>query len=154
VQAEALDAPGWVATSPTDVRTGPLPDGPPGDVRDAPSEAWLRVARDLPPDRMAVLRRIVTGVPAGYAQVLRDGQPVAVGRGVVQGDWLYLAALAVRPDARRQGLARQVMGALGHWGRERGATRLHLHVEQSNSAAQSLYADLRTMHTYAYWRRG
>jgi len=108
------------------------------DVMDAPSREWLdlwwsvdgRYDRRLP-----VAEKILRGVSAGYACV--DG--LAVGRGVPQGDWLGVYAMAVAPDARRRGLGRRVLRALLGWGSEQGCKRAYLVVVERNAPARALY---------------
>ncbi|MBB6396596.1 GNAT superfamily N-acetyltransferase [Actinomadura coerulea] len=108
------------------------------DVLDAPSREWLDRwwsvdgRRD---HRPPVAEKILTGVSAGYA--CADG--LAVGRGVPQGEWLGVYAMAVAPDARRRGLGRRVLRALLGWGSERGCTRAYLVVVERNAAARALY---------------
>ncbi|MGI5420830.1 GNAT family N-acetyltransferase [Actinomadura luteofluorescens] len=108
------------------------------DVMDAPSREWLdlwwsvdgRYDHQLP-----MAEKILTGVSAGYACV--DG--LAVGRGVPQGEWLGVYAMAVAPDARRRGLGRRVLRGLLGWGRERGCERAYLVVVERNAPARALY---------------
>ncbi|NUT50926.1 MAG: GNAT family N-acetyltransferase, partial [Saccharothrix sp.] len=60
---------------------------------------------------------------------------------------------AVRPDARRQGLARRLMGGLAAWGVARGATTCALQVAEHNKPAIALYESLGCVehHRYRYW---
>ena len=57
-------------------------------------------------------------------------------------DELQITAVAVHPDHRRQGLARQLLEAMLQLGREAGAERATLEVSSANGAAQALYAGL------------
>ena len=57
-------------------------------------------------------------------------------------DELQITAVAVHPDHRRQGLARQLLEAMLQLGREAGAERATLEVSSANRAAQALYAAL------------
>ncbi len=57
-------------------------------------------------------------------------------------DELQITAVAVHPDHRRQGLARQLLDAMLQLGREAGAERATLEVSSANLAAQALYAQL------------
>ncbi len=50
--------------------------------------------------------------------------------------------VAVLPDFRRQGIAREFMRQIEEWAKERGASALMLEVEKSNSAAIELYKSL------------
>jgi ribosomal protein S18 acetylase RimI-like enzyme len=78
---------------------------------------------------------------------------VAVGLGVLDGDWLGVYCMRTRPEARRQGHAREIVGALLAWGRAAGATRAHLCVHSTNVTAQALYRSLgfETVQTYRYF---
>ena len=79
--------------------------------------------------------RVVVVVPG-------EGEPLAVGRAVLDGDWVGVHDLRVRLDHRRRGLATAVMAALLEWGAERGALTVWLHVETDNVPARSLYDGL------------
>ncbi|KAB2346425.1 GNAT family N-acetyltransferase [Actinomadura rudentiformis] len=108
-------------------------------VDDTPSREWLDLWWSVDgryPEQLPMAEKILTGVPAGY--VMLDG--VAVGRGVVQGEWLGIYSMAVAPEARRRGLARRVLRALLEWGSGRGCTRAYLLVVEENAAARALYA--------------
>ncbi|MEV3925369.1 GNAT family N-acetyltransferase [Actinomadura coerulea] len=108
------------------------------DVLDAPSREWLHRWWSVDgghDHRPPMAEKILTGVSAGYA--CADG--LAVGRGVPQGEWLGVYAMAVAPDARRRGLGRRVLRALLGWGSERGCERAYLVVVERNAAARTLY---------------
>ena len=51
----------------------------------------------------------------------------------------YIANIAVSPAARRQGVARRLLGALDAYGREHALARLTLEVRASNAPAIALY---------------
>jgi ribosomal-protein-alanine N-acetyltransferase len=57
-------------------------------------------------------------------------------------DELQITAVAVHPDHRRRGLARQLLEAMLQVGREAGAERATLEVGRANGAARALYAAL------------
>lgn len=77
--------------------------------------------------------------PRATARVRVGGEEVAVGHGGLDGDWLGLHGLDVRPQWRRRGLARQLVAALLEWGAEQGATTAWLHVETDNEPALALW---------------
>jgi ribosomal-protein-alanine N-acetyltransferase len=66
------------------------------------------------------------------ATLLLDGQQ----------DLCHLDSIAVAPDARRQGLATALVGAILAWAAENGARHLSLEVRASNAAAIALYRRL------------
>ena len=53
-----------------------------------------------------------------------------------------ILTVAVLPDFRRLGIAREFMRQIEQWSKERGASAMMLEVEQSNSAAIELYKSL------------
>lgn len=138
----ALEARGYALVDPTVVMVGP--GGPPEPehevrVEDRPWPAWLRTWWSVDGRHDSGLEeaeRICTGVPAWYAAVEEDGVPLAVGRGVPQGDTLGVYCMATLPRARRRGLARSVLRALVRHGGTRSA---YLVTTASNVAAQALY---------------
>jgi N-acetylglutamate synthase len=130
--------------------------GPRVRVDPEPSGDWLalyhyRRARTLP----AVARGIMTAPEhVAFATAEDGGEPVAIGRAVVTGDWAGLTALEVREDRRRRGYARAVLAALAEWALGLGARRVYLQVAVDNAPALALYARLAFTchHTYHYRR--
>ncbi len=117
----------------------------------APNAAWMSVygrTTGVPAD-------VVAGVLAGprtVALAAVGDPPVAIGRGVVTGDWLGLSAVEVVPARRREGLARRVVDALLAWGAEQGARSAYLQTMPGNEGALALYAPYGfvTHHRYRY----
>lgn len=99
----------------------------------------------LPPSAMHVL----CAVPVvAFAE---SGSPLlAMARGTVTNRWLGLTFVETAPQARRQGLAREAIGALARWGAANGAQRAFLQVQDDNHPALALYAGLgfTTSHNY------
>ena len=86
------------------------------------------------------------GIPTTrYMSVAESGNKIVGYCGVflpapgVEADILTVAVL---PDFRRQGIAREFMRQIEQWSKERGASAMMLEVEQSNSAAIELYTSL------------
>ncbi len=86
------------------------------------------------------------GIPTTrYMSVAESGNKIVGYCGVflpapgVEADILTVAVL---PDFRRQGIAREFMRQIEQWSRERGASAMMLEVEQRNSAAIELYTSL------------
>jgi ribosomal-protein-alanine N-acetyltransferase len=50
--------------------------------------------------------------------------------------------ITVRPEARRQGIATQLLGKIGELAEPRGVTVIHLEVRESNTPARTLYEKL------------
>lgn len=98
----------------------------------APADRWgaqaIGLMLDLP-GHFALLAD-AGGVPAGFAM------------GRVAADQAEILTLAVRPGARRAGLGRALVQALGDHAAQHGACELFLEVAESNAAAQALYAAL------------
>jgi GNAT superfamily N-acetyltransferase len=155
VQPE-LDRRGWGTSVPTFVQTAALADLPVSAGSDVsllrePTEEWFAGVGGrkggLPPAARAVL----TGVPlTRYAAGFADGALVATARGTVVDGWLGITVVGVDPEQRRRGWARRLTLALTGWALEAGATRAYLQVEETNTAARQLYAELgfRTAHGY------
>jgi ribosomal protein S18 acetylase RimI-like enzyme len=115
-----------------------------------PDDAWLARYRDgagLQP----VARELLTRHDRVRFASVRAGEDVlAIGRGVIDQEWLGVAAVEVDPEHRRQGLARAVMAALWRWGAENGARRSYLQVEADNEPALALYERLGYWHHHDY----
>ncbi|MGH3241076.1 MAG: GNAT family N-acetyltransferase [Spirillospora sp.] len=108
------------------------------EIAQTPSREWLDVWWSVDgrfDHQLPTAEKILTGVPAAYASL--DG--VAVGRGVLQGEWLAVYAMAVTPGARRKGLGRRVLRALLDWGCEQGCARAYLVVVERNAPARTMY---------------
>jgi ribosomal protein S18 acetylase RimI-like enzyme len=142
----ATDHPGGCVSQ---VMTGPLPVGEPmGEILDKPSRQWWELSVGEP---TAAQRHVLgTGPRLGFGYV----QDTAVVRGCVVGSTLHIARLSVTPTARRQGVAKRLLAALGAWARECGADRSVLQVEIHNTAAIRLYEGLgfAEHHRYGYWK--
>lgn len=86
------------------------------------------------------------GIPTTrYMSVAESGNKIVGYCGVflpapgVEADILTVAVL---PDFRRHGIAREFMRQIEQWSKERGASAMMLEVEQSNYAAIELYKSL------------
>ncbi|GIH24533.1 putative N-acetyltransferase YobR [Acrocarpospora phusangensis] len=137
-----LAARGYRTVDPTLIMTAETAPADGADVADTPSAEWFDTWWEVDggrhpgrPDARDWARRILTGVQAGYA----SAGPDAVGRGVVQGEWLGVYCMAVRPSARRKGNGTAVLRQLLGWGHGRGARRAYLVVTEANAGARALY---------------
>lgn len=102
-----------------------------------PNQGWAAVySKRLPPVGMGIL---TAPEQVTFASIVQSGATVAIGRGVVIGDWLGVSAMEVLATHRGRGLARRVLRTLLVWGAGRGAARCYLQVESTNTPALSLY---------------
>ena len=143
----------------------PAEDGACADIElvETPDETiWSPLRAAAPSDadfaeRQDIVARIA--VPRAFARASLDGKPAAIGMGVLtpdpEGNLLGLYLMRTAPDARRRGLAREIVAALLDWGAARGARCAYLQVEKHNTAAVTLYerAGFTTAYAYWYWRR-
>lgn len=116
-------------------------------------EAWAVLGGGGGVQKTAELVLSQLGERARFAQVgSPDGEPLAVGIGVVDEGWLGVFSLTVASRARRQGLGSAVMNALEDWAATAGARSVYLQVEADNDAALALYArrGLFVAHSYHY----
>ncbi|HMO06212.1 MAG TPA: GNAT family N-acetyltransferase [Paracoccaceae bacterium] len=107
---------------------------PLGIQRDIWAESGIGAARQ------AVMER-VTGPKAALLGRLSD-RAAGVGFVAVSEGIAFVSAVAVLPAFRRQGCARNMMGAAAHWAQAAGATHLALAVTRANEEAGALYASL------------
>ncbi|MCL4507335.1 MAG: GNAT family N-acetyltransferase [Chloroflexi bacterium] len=101
--------------------------------------------------RRDILERI--GPRAGFALARLDGQPVAVGMGVVERGWCGVYCVETFSAHRRQGAGGAIMAALAAWSQAQGATQMYLQVMLNNTAALATYAraGFRQLYTYHHW---
>ena len=156
---------GFGVEAPVHVQTAALDDvleraaGPgPGPIRvtEHPDHGWLATSAELfqRSDTATMRERILDriGPPVAYALLEPDGEPAAVGMGVLERGWLGIFSMGTKPEFRRRGAARAVLTALSRWATDRGAEHAYLQVEESNEPAHRLYeeAGFRTAYGYHY----
>ena len=113
------------------------------EVADEPDERWMdlwwRVDGRGDERALALARRILTAGPARYATVSDKAGAAAVARLALVGEWGGLYCVAVRPDARRRGLAGAVTRALVAAAADEGVRGCWLQVRADNEPAGALY---------------
>lgn len=144
--AAALAARGWRGSGETLVMVRDLEEVPEPavgvEVSSAPDAAWLHLwSGDRALDGDAG-RRLLTGVPAAYLSVRRDGEVLGVIRVCTVEGWAGLSCLTVREDARGQGLARALLRAALHQGRADGASRAFSQVLAHKPGPVALHEEL------------
>ncbi|HVU02742.1 MAG TPA: GNAT family N-acetyltransferase [Polyangiaceae bacterium] len=136
-----------MAGQPPQIQTSVLP---------SPGDEWMSLSADR--GRFADTRDVYAGIltrigaRGGFALAKWKGKPIAVGIGVVDGDFLGIFGMLTMPEARRRRAATAILGALVGFGAARGATRAFLQVESGNEGARALYAaaGFRPSHDYHY----
>ncbi|MBA2444013.1 MAG: GNAT family N-acetyltransferase [Nocardioidaceae bacterium] len=127
-------------------------------LHEHPDLDWIKLyGRTAGVDIDAVRAVLTSGERVVFASIKvpsSDGETVAIGRGVVTGDWLGMAAVEVQPRLRRHGLGAAVVESLVEWGATCGALSAYLQTHSDNTAAMRMYErfGFRTHHTYRYLR--
>lgn len=156
--AEAAAAAGWRAYDESLVLCGELAPMAVADaaveVLAAPDARWMAVVSSADYQTEARRREKAEGaalltVPAAWL-LLEDAACIFV---AADGPLCGMFDLAVRPGARRRGLARRIMGAAAAWGLAQGATWKFSQVSATNEASLALnFAQgMRESHRYRYW---
>lgn len=122
---------------------------------EAMDEALLAAAPD--PADAAERRAIALRAPQPAAFALLPGASGsdAIGMSAIAGAYAGIYLMRTRAEARRQGCARRVLGALLAWAHAHGAKAAFLQVETDNHAACALYLQegFSTLAHYHYWKR-
>ena len=115
------------------------------------TEIWAEAG--IGPERQAVMQR-VTGPKCAILSRTAD-QPTGTAFVAIHGRCAMLHALEVRPRARRQGSAHNILRAAAVWAQQNGADSLCLVVTTANSAARGLYAflNMQVVGQYHYRQR-
>lgn len=132
-----------------DLTQGPgavsMPSGVAVDIERGP--VWSRTYsgfNNVPDTRQSIHDRMLDSlVPVGgFALASDDGEPVAAGLGVFEGQHVGLFDIVADPARRRAGHGRRVVEGIMAWGRALGATRAYLMVVAANAPAIALYERL------------
>jgi N-acetylglutamate synthase len=143
-----LDHPGGAESL---VMTGRLETFAGTPARSDGTPGWWELAASKDPT--PAQRHVLATGEVCFAGIEENGVAVAAVRGAVVEDLLHVARLAVRPEHRRKGLARELMSRVAGWGAERGAKTCVLQVAEHNRPAIRLYEELGCTehHRYRYW---
>lgn len=157
--AAHLAANSWQASAPSLVMAGPLsgmarPD-PGVEFRTAPDAAWLEVigtAEHQSPARQAEKQQAVPlfTIPAAWLLLHVDGGAAAAMATTCDGAFCGIFDLVVRPEFRRRGLARRMIGAAAAWAMAQGAGLAFAQVAADNTASRAVQAGLGMTERYRY----
>lgn len=102
----------------------------------------------------AVRRDIIQRIRArsGFALARVGDEPVALGLGVADGEWLGIFSMATHESVRRRGAATSILHALTAWAQSYDVRRVYLQVMLVNIAALALYTQcgFDTLYHYHY----
>ncbi|MDY6847334.1 MAG: GNAT family N-acetyltransferase [Chloroflexota bacterium] len=164
VVIQALDQAGYQVFDPTYVlgqsiaERVAVPEGV--QMREMRPEAWIASRADLTGtsvDDWDVHREILDLIlpEKVLLGLFVEGQPVACGMGVVEGDLLGYFSVYVGKDFRRRGYGQMTMWALRNWGLDRGAHYGYLQVDGDNQPALNMYQKMgfETCYRYVYSKK-
>ena len=101
------------------------------------------------PTYIDIMKLVAT--PKCLVSVKDSDQTIAVGLGVLEGDYLGLFDIVVDPRFRQKGLGKKIVSSLLFWGKQNGAKQAYLQVLTDNSPAIRLYGKLGFREIYQYW---
>lgn len=121
-------------------------------------ERWVQAylgMGSLRPEYHDTFRRITRAIvgPSCFACRVVDGQVVACGNAVAQGNFVGLFDVITHPQFRHQGHAAALVGHLLRWASSTNASTCYLQVMEQNLPALSLYGKLGFQRAYTYWYR-
>lgn len=87
------------------------------------------------------------------AYILREGELIGTGLGILDRDYVGIYAIHVQKDFRDRGYARQICSCLLNEGMKKGAKHAYLQVVDGNTPARKLYESIGFEQFYTYWFR-
>jgi GNAT superfamily N-acetyltransferase len=146
--AKILAARGYAEGETTLTMVKPLQasaSNPQPEISDKATPEWLEVYLGaITENRRAVNAEIIENIPGPRAFFAHraEGRVISTALCVVHEDCAVIECVATRADARGQGGAMSVLGALESWAHRQGARLLGLQVSEGNSPALALYGRL------------
>ncbi len=127
-------------------------------VSEMVDDRWIRrfmSINQVPDDNVhiiaSMLHRIAT--PKCFASIVREGEMVACGIGVIENRTVGLFDIVVDPRFRKQGLGTQLVSGILHWTRSQRVTSAYLQVMIDNAPAMAMYRKIGFTEVYRYWYR-
>lgn len=102
-----------------------------------------------------VMERMLSNIRTkkGFISFYEEGQVVACGFGVIEGEYIGLYDIVTDINYRNRGFGEQMILNLLKWGIEHGAKHSYLLVVSNNAPALRLYSKLGYSEIYQYWYR-
>jgi ribosomal protein S18 acetylase RimI-like enzyme len=142
-----------------DLSTASLPEPTvPVQLDDHAEDAWIDAYCAFNPAQVkhrATIGKLLAKIEPRrhFASVRLNGETAAIGLAVHDGEYVGLFDIAVRAEARRQGIGRALVSALLRQAQADGAAIGYLQVVAGNTPAISLYQQLGFQSLYPYWYR-
>jgi len=154
---------GYRIADPSTVMVTPIPAAVPAGagelvLEDQPRSYWLSLLVEWNGLKASEEKTFVSmfdssPLPRVFAVLYAQGRPVALGVGVLDGDYLGLYDIVTAPDCRGRGHAAELIRGLYRWAAQRGVRQSYLQVVTGNKPAEALYAKLGYREAYPYWYR-
>lgn len=128
------------------------------DIKSEVSDEWLDAVAAFSDftsakrDGLAAKLPLIA-VPAAFIIARLDNQPIATVMAVAYDGRMGILDLAVAPEFRRRGLARQIIDAAVGWGIDNFARPIWLQVVADNQPAEALYKSMGFRQIYSYHYR-
>jgi GNAT superfamily N-acetyltransferase len=160
---EVLARRGYRIADPSLVMVAAIPAAAPAGVNELvleeqPRSYWLQLLVEwtgMKPSEEKIFVSMFESspLPRVFALLYAQGRPVALGVGVLDGDYLGLYDIVTAPDRRGRGYAAELIRGLFRWAASRGVRQSYLQVVSGNKPAEALYAKLGYHEAYPYWYR-
>ncbi|GFZ90194.1 putative N-acetyltransferase YobR [Paenibacillus marchantiophytorum] len=117
-------------------------------------DAFLALEQ-LPEERRTFYRGLFDRMPdsKGFVKLEQDGQIIALGTAIVEGDWAGFVNVVVHENFRGRGISYLLMDELTKWSIAQGAVQQYLQVITSNKPAIHLYEKLGYQPRFGYHYR-
>lgn len=128
----------------------------PGKIVFPSIEDWVRdfqTLHGLEEKDVPVLMQMLSIHPGVncLVRIEQDGKPIAIGRGVLDGDTIGLFNFYVHPEYRQSGYGSILLEQIQNWAVDRDARLSYLQVDTVNQPAINLYRKAGFATIYEYW---
>ena len=131
------------------------------ELKSTLNAAWLKVyetCEAAPLEKANIRKQMLEKLecPAAFAIAFIEGEPAAVGLGVLGHQCAGVFNMATLPQMRKQGAAKAVLLGISGWAQELKARQIYLQVAEENHVAQSVYkkSGFQMLYTYRYFEQG